>query len=279
MIIRDALAAATNMIQPVSDSAPLDAQLLMMEVLGVGRAYLLAHDDEGLTDEQVQRFEAYVSRAARGEPLPYILGRRAFYDLELAVTPDVLIPRPETELLLEQALRFASTREHLSVVDVGTGSGALAVTFAVHCPHAVVAATDISAAALSVALHNAQKHKVNIDFYQGDLLQPLIDHNIKIDLLMANLPYIPSEELPSLAVSQHEPLIALDGGVDGLHLVRCLLHQVAKVCNPAALLLFEIGAGQATAAQKAAQGILEPRDCDVLTDYAGHDRILRVTMA
>jgi release factor glutamine methyltransferase len=278
MIIRDALVAATNMIQPVSESAPLDAQILMMEVLGVERAHLLAHDDEKLSEEQTGRFEAYVSRAARGEPLPYILGRRAFYDLELAITPDVLIPRPETELLLEQALRFASTRERLSVVDVGTGSGALAVTFAVHCPDATMYATDISAAALRVALYNAQKYNTNIDFYQGDLLQPLIDHGIKVDLLMANLPYIPSEELPSLRVSQHEPLIALDGGVDGLHLVRCLLHQVAKVCNPAAMILLEIGAGQGTAAQKAVQGTLEPRDCDVLTDYAGHDRIVRVTL-
>jgi release factor glutamine methyltransferase len=278
MIIRDALASAVKLLEPVSDSARLDVQLLMMEVLGVRRANLLAHDDELLNDEQVQRFNALVSRAARGEPLPYILGKRAFYDLEFNITPDVLIPRPETELLLEQALRFAATHQRLKAVDVGTGSGALAVTFAVHYPQAEVYATDISDAALQVAQLNAQKHNAHITFYQGDLLKPLLERSIRVDLLMANLPYIPSGELPDLKVTQHEPLTALDGGIDGLKLVRSLLRQAESACNPSALMLLEIGAGQGTAAQKAVQGILQPRDCEVLKDYAGHDRILRVSL-
>ncbi len=277
MNIQTALNNAYQRLVPVSGSARLDAQLLLMEVLGINRAWLLSHDDEALTVETAQRFEAYVLRAARGEPLPYILGRRAFYDLEFFVTPDVLIPRPETELLLEEALRFASTRQQLSGVDVGTGSGALAVTFAVHSAHTVYA-LDISPAALAVARRNAEKYNANIHFFQGDLLQPLIEYKVKIDLMMANLPYIPSDELPALAVSQHEPLLALDGGADGLDLVRRLLRQVPSVCNSRARLLLEIGAWQGAAAKQAAQDILQPLECDVLSDYAGHDRILRITM-
>jgi len=278
MMIRDALHSAAKRIQPVSESARLDAQLLLMAVLGVERAYLLAHDDETLTPEQAERYESYVTRAAAGEPLPYILGKRAFFDLELFVTPDVLIPRPETELLLEEALRFAAARQSLTAVDVGTGSGALAVTFAVHAPQAAVHASDISPAALAIARRNAEKYQANIHFYEGDLLQPLIERGVKVDLLLANLPYIPHDEMLTLQVSRHEPLLALDGGADGLDLVRRLLSQAKEVCHPGALLLLEIGSGQGAAAMATAHAALETQACDVLNDYAGHDRILRVRL-
>jgi release factor glutamine methyltransferase len=278
MTIQEALKAAAQRLQSISTSAHLDAQLLLMEVLSVERAYLLAHREEKLSPHQAQRYDTYISQAASGTPLPYILGRRAFYDLEFIVTPDVLIPRPETELLLEQALTFAHEYPQSTAVDVGTGSGALAVTLAVHAPLLSVHAVDISEGALAVARRNAEKYQVNVQFHQGDLLHPLIQHGIKVDLLMANLPYIPTHQLATLTVSHHEPQLALDGGTDGLDMVRRLLLQVSKVCAADALLLLEIGAGQGSAAIEAAQQVLQPHECAVFRDYAGHERILRVVL-
>ncbi|HLU11029.1 MAG TPA: peptide chain release factor N(5)-glutamine methyltransferase [Oceanobacillus sp.] len=267
---------AIERLRPVSESAALDVDMLLGEVLGVDRAYLLAHGDQVLTDEQREQFEAWVERAANGEPIAYILGKRGFYDLEFVVTPDVLIPRPETELLLEQALDWARARPMLTTVDVGTGSGALAVTFARHAPQARVYATDVSTAALVVARQNAERHNANVTFLQGDLLSPLIEGNIRVDLVMANLPYIASDEVPTLAVSRYEPTLALDGGADGLDLIRRLLTQIPQACNPNALILLEIGATQGAATLRLVRQILNPQSADVLQDYAGLDRIVRV---
>src|SRR5690606_37717927 len=136
------------------------------------RAYLLAHGEDPLTPDQMAQYESQVQRCAAGEPLPYVLGRWAFYDGELLVTPAVLIPRPETELLLEQALAFMETHPQAVVVDVGTGSGALAVTVAAHCPQAQVSAIDISPAALAIARQNAEQWHAVVAFYEGDLLTP-----------------------------------------------------------------------------------------------------------
>src|SRR5690606_18681749 len=203
---------AIERLRPVSESTALDVDMLLGEVLGVDRAYLLVHGDQVLTDEQREQFERWMERAANGEPIAYILGKRGFYDLEFVVTPDVLIPRPETELLLEQALDWAKDKPSVTAVDAGTGSGALAVTFARHTPQARVYATDVSTAALVVARQNAERHNANVTFLQGDLLSPLIEGNIRVDLVMANLPYIASDEVPTLAVSRYEPTLALDGG-------------------------------------------------------------------
>jgi len=268
--------AAIERLRPVSESAALDVDMLLGEVLGVDRAYLLAHGDQVLTDEQREQFERWVERAANGEPIAYILGKRGFYDLEFVVTHDVLIPRPETELLLEQALDWARARPMLTTVDVGTGSGALAVTFARHAPQARVYATDVSTAALAVARQNAERHNANVTFLQGDLLSPLIEGNIRVDLVMANLPYIASDEVPTLAVSRYEPTLALDGGADGLDLIRRLLTQIPQACNPNALILLEIGATQGAATLRLVRQILNPQSADVLQDYAGLDRIVRV---
>src|SRR5690606_23753103 len=144
--------------------------------------------------------------------------------------------RPETELLLEQALAWCKDRPQVTAVDVGTGSGALAVTFARHVQNARVYATDISPAALHVAAANAQAQNVDVTFFEGDLLMPLIERGIQVELVMANLPYIASDEVPTLAVSRYEPLLALDGGTDGLDLVRRLLAQIPSVCLPGALI-------------------------------------------
>lgn len=258
----------------------LDAHVLLGEVLGVDRAYLLAHPETVLTPEQAARFAAWVARCAAGEPVAYILGRRAFYDREFWVTSDVLIPRPETELLLENALAWvdAQGERPLTAADIGTGSGALAVTLAANRPRIGVHAVDISAAALAVARRNAERHRVQISFHEGDLLTPLIERGIRIDLIMANLPYIASDEVPQLAVSHYEPTLALDGGSDGLELVRRLLEQVPQAANPGALVLLEIGAGQGAAALQLAADLLDAQDAELLLDYAGHDRIIRIRL-
>lgn len=253
-----------------------EAQALLGATLGVDRAYLLAHPEQPLTDDQAAQYRAWLERAAAGEPLAYLLGRRAFYDRDFIVTPDVLIPRPETELLLEQALAFARQKPTLTVVDVGTGSGALAVTLAANLPSARVYATDISPAALDVARRNAALHHTNVKFLQGDLLRPVIEHDVHVDLLLANLPYVASGDLPHLDVSRYEPQLALDGGADGLDLVRRLLAQAPAACNPGALILLEIGADQGAAALALARNTFSQADIQLIKDYAGHDRILRI---
>ena len=275
--IRDALNAARARIAAASDSAGLDAQVLLGAVLGVDRAYLLAHPEGELSPEQAARFATFADRAARGEPIAYILGRRAFYDREFYVTPDVLIPRPETELLLEEALAWVKRRPSARAIDVGTGSGALAVTLAVNAPQVEVYAVDVSEAALGVARRNAETHGVNVRFVHGDLLTPFLGGAARFDLVMANLPYIPSGDVPALAVSRYEPLLALDGGADGLALIRRLLDQIPQVCDPGALILLETAADQGAAALTLANS-LSPQSASVLSDYAGHDRIIRMIL-
>jgi release factor glutamine methyltransferase len=269
--IHDALTDARRRFSLISDSPGLDAHVLLCEVLGVERAYLLAHPEQPLSDEHAARFEQVVARHAAGEPVAYILGQRGFYDRDFLVTPDVLIPRPETELLLERALDFARSLPSPVAVDVGTGSGALAVTFAANCPNATVYAVDISDKALDVARHNAAAHGVaeRITFLHGDLLEPVIARGIRANLIMANLPYIASDEVPRLDVSRYEPTLALDGGPDGLALVRRLLAQLPDAVTPGALALLEIGADQGAAALALMDG-----KGQIVRDYAGLDRIL-----
>ncbi len=253
----------------------LDAHVLLGAVLGVDRAALIAHPERLLSEEQARTFADYVARCAAGEPVAYLLGRRAFYDRDFYVTPEVLIPRPETELLLEQALTLSDRK--LTAADVGTGSGALAVTLAALRPNISVHAVDASAAALRVARINAERYDAPVTFHQGDLLTPLIEAGIKLDLIMANLPYIPTGDLPDLAVSRYEPLSALDGGADELDLIRRLIAQIPAAINPGALILLEIGAGQGAAVLDLARA-LSPQHAELLLDYAGHDRIVRIEL-
>lgn len=273
------LTDAKSRLADVSPSPSLDAQVLLATLLDVSRAHVIAHPERVLTSEQASQYASWIKRREQGEPIAYILGRKAFYDRELIVTSDVLIPRPETELLLEEALSFAQASHAAgTAVDVGTGSGALAVTFAAHLPAWKVYATDISSKALAVAKINAESVPSTITFFDGDLLMPLIVDSIRVDLVMANLPYIASDEVPTLAVSHYEPVLALDGGADGLVLIRQLLEQAKIVCNPGALILLEIGADQGAAAQSAALTIFPDANVIVLKDYAGFDRIVRIEL-
>ncbi len=257
-----------------SDSADLDAQVLLAKVLGVERAFLFTHGETPLRAEQWRQYRELLQRRAAGEPIAYVLGKQGFYDLELAVTPSVLVPRPETELLLEAALRLTADTPGLAVADIGTGSGALAVTFARQRPQCTVYATEISADALDVARANARVHDAQVRCFHGHLAQPLIKRGIKVDLLMANLPYIASDELDTLEVSRWEPRTALDGGPDGLAYIRELLTQTPSVCHSGAQILLEIGADQGAAVSRLGRDVLD-LECSVLKDYANLDRIVR----
>jgi release factor glutamine methyltransferase len=276
--IGQALDFGRKNLASTSESASLDAQRLLGYVLGKDRAYLLAHPEPLLTTEQAAQYIALIERATAGEPLPYILGHQAFYDRDLIVSPAVLIPRSETELLVENALAFAKSHSNCTAVDVGTGSGAIAVTLAANCPDTTVYAVDVSPAALDIARQNAEAGSARVTFFEGDLLTPLIVRGIKIDLLLANLPYIASRDLPALAVSRYEPHLALDGGADGLDLVRRLLDQVPSICNPGARILLEIGSDQGAAALELAKSAFPGATATLIQDYAKLDRIVQVDL-
>lgn len=271
--IRAAMTAAAKMLSS-SDTPTLDAQVLLAFALKVERSYLFAYGDEMLTDEKRRRYSSLVMRRAQGEPIAYIIGRKGFYDLEFVVTADVLIPRPETELLLEDALRLTAARPDGIVADIGTGSGALAVAFAVHRPDWQVYALDISEDALKVAQTNAQRNRAQVRCLQGHLGQALIQRQVKLDLLMANLPYVAAESLHRLAVGRYEPHLALDGGADGLDRIRELLPQIPQLCHQGTYVLLEIGADQAEAIASLVTDQFGVT-CDILRDYAGLDRIAR----
>ncbi|MBN1681748.1 MAG: peptide chain release factor N(5)-glutamine methyltransferase [Anaerolineae bacterium] len=283
--VEQALAWARGVLAGVPDVEPLDAQLLLMHVLGVERAALMAYPEYPVNPAQAAAYRRLIMQRADGVPIAYLIGRRVFYDREFIVSPAVLIPRPETEHLVEEALAWARGRSRLRVVDVGTGSGAIAVTLAAHLPDAAVIAIDVSIEALDVARQNAARYDLaeRITFIQGDLLAPvldglphgdqLVDH--RIDLIAANLPYIAGPDLAALPVTRFEPRLALDGGPDGLDLIRRLLAQVAVVLAPAGLLLLEIGAGQGERVRQMTREALPGARVTVLADYAGHDRVIR----
>jgi release factor glutamine methyltransferase len=277
MQIRDALSTAYSRLTRTR-SPRLDAQVLLAHILKVERPYLVANDDRVLTAEELASFEALLQRRIAGEPIAYLTGTRAFFDLELKVSADVLVPRPETEHLVEAALKWAEQHEVRIAADIGTGSGAIAIAFAHRHPEITVHALEVSATALAIARENAARYAPQIIFHEGHLGQPLIDAGIRLDLLMANLPYINQDELSVLDVSHHEPIVALDGGHDGLVLVRELIHQIPQICQPDALILLEIGADQGAAALQYALDTLHPREGSIIKDYAGHDRLVRIEL-
>jgi release factor glutamine methyltransferase len=217
-----------------------------------------------------------VARRQDREPLAYILGRREFYGLDFIVDRRVLVPRPETELLVERTLEWAGSRLcPLSLADVGTGSGCVAVVLATHQPQATIHALDASADALEVARANVTRHALacRVHLLQSDLLEQLPQ---QVDAIVANLPYVRSGELETLQpeVRDYEPQAALDGGPDGLAPMRRLLSQAAHHLQPGGAIFLEIGAGQGKATTELARHHFPRSSVGVLPDYAGHDRVL-----
>ena len=261
-----------------SDTPNLDGQVLLAQVLERPRAWVMAHPQAELNDEQSARVQSQLERLEAGEPLPYVLGHWEFYGLDFQLSPAVLIPRPETELLVDQggAWLQANPRRR-QAVDVGTGSGCIAVSLAAHHPDLRVTATDISRAALKTARKNAARHGVaqRLQFVQTDLLAALRG---PFDLICANPPYIPSAELKKLAVFGREPGLALDGGPDGLGLTQRLLAQAAHNLARGGLLLVEIEATQGDRTLALAGQFFPTAKSEVLPDLAGRQRLLRVEL-
>jgi release factor glutamine methyltransferase len=244
-------------------------------VLGKTREWVIAHPDAPeITPEQTEQFNALVTRAEAGVPLPYLLGHWEFFGLNFKVSSAVLIPRPETELLVERAL----LRKPKHIADVGTGSGIIGITLAVKLPEALVTASDVSAEALAVAQANARELGVanRITFVKSDLLESYPPE--RFDLICANLPYIPSGELAGLAVAEHEPRLALDGGMDGLELIRRLLGQAAGALAPSGGMLLEIEYRQGAEAARLAQAAFPEGKVQIHKDLAGLDRVVEIEL-
>jgi release factor glutamine methyltransferase len=260
-----------------SPSPHLDTRLLLAHVLQVNHTHLIAHGDEVLTAVQETQFHAFVNRAQQHEPIPYITGTAPFFDMDLNVTPAVLIPRPETEMLVERAVEWARAQQPLTIVDVGTGSGCIPIALARQLPQAEISAIDISPDALEIARINAKQFAPNrIRFHQGHLLTP-ITHSV--DLITANLPYVTDAEWTLLddRVKLHEPSLALRGGNDGLNLIRELLQHAASKLSASGAIFLEIGWQQGPAMQTFAAAAFPNAQVDLIQDYAGHDRIVIVT--
>jgi release factor glutamine methyltransferase len=263
-------------LQPVSETAWLDAQLLLAHLLGVNRSWILAHPESELTPEQLVTLENTAARLESGEPLPYLLGHWEFYGLDITVSPAALIPRPETELMVEQAIAWLRLRPAGGrVCDVGCGSGCVAVALAANLPGLQVTASDISPAAVELARHNVARHGL-ADRVQVVLADLLPETPAAFDLICANLPYIPSDRLAGLPVARWEPISALDGGPDGLDVIRRLLGIAPQRLAPDGLLLMEIEAGQGAATSLLARRFFPHRHVQVLPDLSGLDRLVRV---
>jgi release factor glutamine methyltransferase len=267
--VRDALdGAITAIAAGGSPSARLDAELLLADVLGVSRGRLHSHPEAPVDGSAVRDFQSFVRRrSVLREPVAYILGRRGFRRIELSIDPRVLIPRPETEHLVEVGLGLAHGAR---VLDLATGSGAVALALADERPDLVVSASDRSAAAVALARSNAARLGLDVTFHEADLLDGLAG---PWDAILSNPPYIPTDVLAGLEpeVSRHEPALALDGGADGLDVIRRLIGQVAATRTP--VLALEVGAGQAGPVGDML-GSAGFADVEVRRDLAGIDRVV-----
>ena len=271
--------AAASLSDAGIDSPRLDAEILLMEALGWSREALYRGPEVALQDPQIARFGGFVGRRGRGEPVAYISGSQEFWSLDFRVTPDVLIPRPETEHLVETVLDFMASRSgSCRVLEVGTGSGAIAVSLAKECARAEIWATDVSAPALDVARENGRRHGVGrrIHWLPGDLLSPVRGLPGRFDVLVSNPPYIPSGEIARLQrdVREWEPALALDGGVDGMDFYRGIVRDGVCHLREGGLLALEVGAEQGDEVSRLFEAHGELRRVRVRPDYAGLPRVV-----
>lgn len=254
------------------DNARLEAEWLLCAATGLDRVGLYLQYDKPLNDTELSAYRALVARRARREPLQHILGSQEFCGLEYEVSPDVLIPRHDTELLVSEAVTRQAGAG--SVLDVGTGSGCIAVSLQKLLPLATVTATDISEAALAIARRNAVKHDAPVEFLAGSLFTPVAGR--RFDLIVSNPPYIPTADIETLdrEVREYDPRTALDGGDDGLHIYRMLIPASVEHLNPGGWLLVEIGIGQARDVEKLFRDAGRFNETIVALDSAGIERVV-----
>ncbi len=257
------------------EDACLVSELLLRQALKISRVQLYLDLDQKLSPEPEETFWQLINRQLNGEPTAYLTGHREFYGLDFYVDHRVLIPRPESELLVEKALNLTRNYPAVTIADIGTGCGAIAISLALNRPPAKIYATDISATALEVARLNARKHGVadRIGFLLGDMLDPLPE---PVDLIVANLPYVRESELPP--ATSFEPLLALNGGPDGLAKIRCLCHRITSKLRPEGGLLLEVGQGQAGAVVTLLHGLFPRAEVEVIPDLSGIDRVVSLIL-
>ena len=284
--VGSALNSATQRLKEAeNDTAFLDAQVILAHVLGVERPWLFAHGEIALEPRQADDFTEMIARRVDHEPVAYLVGHKEFYGLDLVVDKRVLIPRPETEMLVDEVLseieaRCANGAERVRVADVGTGSGAIALAIAVNDAHAAIEAVDVSRKALAVARSNVQRHdsRNQVTLRHGNLLEPVSE---PVDILVANLPYISRSEYATLepTVRAYEPRLALESGDEGLDAIAQLLRQANSHLAENATIYLEIGREQALAVFRLAQNVLpRMRDIALHQDYQGHDRMVVIVL-
>jgi len=274
MDIRAALLQGQKLLEDASAAVPrLTAEVLLAHAIGCERAWLFAHSNEELREVWWIHYGRYLHERMQGKPTQYITGRQEFYGHEFRVTPDVLIPRPETEHVVEAALKRVEApqgHDKLSIIDIGTGSGAIAVTLALET-NASVIGTDISTAALRVASENAHRLKAPAHFVACDLADSIAGE--RFDLVVSNPPYVPESDSSTLQreVRDHEPAVALYGGADGLGVYRRLIPEAARLLKPGGWLVMEIGyrSGEAVAAMLGTW-----REVETIPDLAGLPRVM-----
>jgi release factor glutamine methyltransferase len=265
---------------PRTDERALSARMLLAHVLACSTTDLFVHPERTLSTSQRAWYEELIARRKQHEPVAYLVGHRVFMELDLHVDERVLIPRPETEQLVEEAIAVARRRPQPRIADIGTGSGAIAVSLACHMPGARVWAVDSSPGAIEVARSNARRHGVldRITFLVGDLLAPLPG---PVDAIVANLPYVSEGEYASLPadIRCYEPRGALLAGPDGLSAIRALLCTAGPYLAEEGAILLEIGAKQGDAATKLARAAFPGATIALLPDLAGQNRVLRIERA
>ncbi len=279
MRLREAWARSRKWLELANiPDAGIEAQVILRYALGIDRATFHASPDRELSDKEADAFERLVERRFGGEPLSYITGHREFYGLNFLVTPDVLVPRHETEFLVEAVLEYARSRgDHaLTIADIGTGSGCIAVALGHHLPNATVYATDMSHEALRVADENVRRHGVEgrVHLRQGDLFGAL---DGPVDVVASNPPYLSTEEAADLPPDvQREPRIALAAGQDGMDVLSRLIMGVREYVKPGGLLALEIDPRRFEAVKRLAGRAFEGGEVGVVKDHAGLDRVVTV---
>jgi release factor glutamine methyltransferase len=271
---------AGYLAQNRSEFPRLDAEVLLAHALGCRRIELYTRYTETATPEVRQRFRELINKRIEGCPVAYLVGRKEFFSLPLEVSPAVLIPRPESEFVVIECLRFAKEIPDPAVLDIGTGSGNLAVAIAQQHKATRVTTVDLSPEALEIARRNATRHGVaeRITFLQGDLFAPL-PAGAKFDFIVSNPPYIPHDDIAGLAVGvrDYEPHLALDGGPDGYAVFDRLIAEARDYLKPGGHLVIEIGAPQEKTA-RAKLAAAEYELADTIHDYSGHPRVLRAKL-
>ncbi|MBT3313081.1 MAG: peptide chain release factor N(5)-glutamine methyltransferase [Anaerolineae bacterium] len=297
----------TKQLDPLSDTSALDAQVLLAHITQKERVWILAHPELTLSFAQEKALTKSLAQLKKNIPLPYIIGHWEFFGLDFIISPDVLIPRPETEELVERVIKRLRASKKKSILDVGTGSGCIPISIARNAPDLNLVGVDLSSAAINIACQNAEKHANRrdaksaknalssprktwrigssiIQFQQSDLLSNLQPATRRaepveaFDLITANLPYIPTATLKTLDVYTREPTLALDGGADGLDLVRQLLADAPRYLAPKGLILLEIDSSHGQAALGVARNAFPKAENKLLQDLSGRDRFIRIQL-